>query len=149
MKKWIFFDYGRTLYDRETDRVFPDAHETLTELSDRYRFAIVSLLSAGETPAGRMEVLRRGNIGYFFEDALFVSGNKDAAYEEMLLRMNVAPWDVTVVGDRIKRDVAWGNSVGARMAWFRNGKFKDEFPDAGTGEPHHAIEQLSELAELI
>lgn len=46
--KAIIFDFGRTLYDRETDRVFPEAFEVLEKLSPKYKVALVSLAPKGD-----------------------------------------------------------------------------------------------------
>ena len=37
MAKMIIFDYGRTLYDRETDDFFPDAIPVVRTLAEKYR----------------------------------------------------------------------------------------------------------------
>ena len=41
MAKMIIFDYGRTLYDRETDDFFPDAIPVVKTLAEQYRLSIV------------------------------------------------------------------------------------------------------------
>ena len=67
MAKMIIFDYGRTLYDRETDDFFPDAIPVVKTLAEKYRLSIVSVSPADEEEA-RIEALREQGILDHFEE---------------------------------------------------------------------------------
>ena len=84
--KMIIFDYGRTLYDRETDDFFPDAIPVVKTLAEQYRLSIVSVSPADEEEA-RIEALREQGILDHFEEIVFTaSGDAKSKEYEALLR---------------------------------------------------------------
>ena len=89
--KMIIFDYGRTLYDRETDDFFPDAIPVVRTLAEKYRLSIVSVSSAAEEES-RIEALREQGILDHFEEIVFTaSGDAKSKEYEALLRKTPTP----------------------------------------------------------
>ena len=150
MAKMIIFDYGRTLYDRETDDFFPDAIPVVKTLAEKYRLSIVSVSPADEEEA-RIEALREQGILDHFEEIVFTASGdaKSKAYEALLRKVDLKANEVVVVDDYIIRGVAWGNAAGATTVWFQNGKFAALVPNDETGDPDFTIHSLSELLKIL
>ncbi len=146
----VIFDWGRTLWDPENEKLFPGVSELLRTLSARYDLFVVSLASKGETEISRRKKLMSElGIEPLFKDIVFVSEEKDEAYVSLFTRHGLLPSETVIVDDRIIRGISWGNSVGAMTVWFQNGKFKDELPDVKTGRPTHHIRDIRKLSELL
>jgi putative hydrolase of the HAD superfamily len=150
MAKMVVFDYGRTLYDRETDNFFPDAVSVISTLSKKYRLSIVSV-SRVEGEEGRIKALRENGIIEHFEEILFTASGEEKSekYNELLQRVGLNANEVVVVDDYIIRGIAWGNKSGATTIWFQNGKFANLKPDDETGQPNYTVHSLSELIGIL
>ena len=148
--KMIIFDYGRTLYDRETDDFFPDAIPVVKTLAEKYRLSIVSVSPVDEEEA-RIEALREQGILDHFEEIVFTASGdaKSKEYEDLLRKVDIKANEVVVVDDYIIRGIAWGNAAGATTVWFQNGKFADLTPNDETGDPDFTIHSLSELPKIL
>ena len=148
--KMIIFDYGRTLYDRETDDFFPDAIPVVKTLAEKYRLSIVSVSPADEEEA-RIEALREQDILDHFEKVVFTASGdaKSKEYEALLRKVDLKANEVVVVDDYIIRGIAWGNAAGATTVWFQNGKFAACTPNDETGDPDFTIHSLSELPKIL
>ncbi len=148
--KMVVFDYGRTLYDRETDRFFPDAVPVIRALAKKYRLSIVSV-SRVEEEKGRIKALRENGLIDHFEEIIFTASGEEKSqkYNELLQSAGLAANEVVVVDDYIIRGIAWGNKSGATTIWFQNGKFAKLNPDGETGQPDYTIHSLSELIEIL
>ena len=147
----IIFDWGRTLYDPDAGALFADAAPVVTTLAATYRLAIVSLVSGDYQTrvADRYAVLRAEGIERHFAAILFGRADKDRLYRQALVALGLSPARVAVVDDRLARGIAWGNRHGAVTIWFRNGKFRDELPDAATGAPTDTIGSLREVCTVL
>ena len=109
--KMIIFDYGRTLYDRETDDFFPDAIPVVKTLAEKYRLSIVSVSPADEEEA-RIEALREQGILDHFEEIVFTASGdaKSKEYEDLLRKVDLNANEVVVVDDYMGQYE--GNCVG-------------------------------------
>ena len=146
----IVFDWGRTLWDPDNERLFPDAVAILERLASDRTLMIVSLATKGEAEiARRRAMIATLGIAKLFSDIVFVTEEKDAAYESLYAKHVLVPNETAIVDDRTMRGIAWGNRVGSTTIWFRNGKFADELPDETTGEPTHIIHEFSELRRIF
>ena len=150
MIRAVIFDYGRTLYDRDENRLFPDAVAVIRQLSTRYRLAIV-YFSPKEEEKERISVLEGHGILECFEDIQFTDeiGEKGERCTEVLRKLGLGADEIAVVDDHIIRGVAWGNQVGATTIWFRLGKFANVLPDETTGQPDHIVHSLQELLGIL
>ncbi len=149
-KKLIIFDWGRTLYNPETERLFSDTIEVLDHLSQKYILAIVALATAGEEKIQeRLRIIKENNLEQYFESILFDTKDKDSMYAKTLRALELKPEEAVIVDDRVIRGIKWGNQNGTTTIWFRNGKFKDELPNEETGKPTYTVHHLSEFNEMI
>jgi len=143
----LIFDYGRTLYDPATGDVLPDAAPTLAALAAMHRLAIVSLVGGDDYPgrrAARVALLRDRDLARHF-----AATDKDGLYRRALADLDLAATRVAIVDDRVCRGIARGNRHGATTIWFRNGRFRDELPDATTGQPTYTITTLAALPAVL
>lgn len=145
--KAIIFDWGRTLYDSETQALFPGTEKVLQFLSKLYLLVIVSLVTDGNIEK-RIQVLHECGIEKYFAAVYFAQSDKDNLYAVALSRLLLIPGEVVVVDDRIIRGIKWGNVHGATTIWLRHGKFMHEEPDQETGPPTHIISTLEEMCSL-
>lgn len=150
MIQLIIFDYGRTLYDRESSQLFPEVHALIPALASKYQLAIVSVSSSADEQK-RINLLKEHGLLEYFASIQFTPNpaEKFALYNTLLKQLQRKPPQVAVVDDYIVRGVAWGNRVGATTVWFRNGKFSHILPTDETGQPDYAIRSLSELNDIF
>lgn len=122
MNRLIAFDYGRTLFDRDTD----EENE-------------------------RIVVLKEAGIYECFSDIRFVSvaEEKDEEYQRILDKFGLDATDLVIVDDYVIRGIAWGDKAGATTIWFQNGRFSKVYPNACTGQPTYTIHSLAEMLELL
>jgi len=148
MKKLIIFDWGRTLFDNESNALFPETKSLLAYLTPKHVLAIVSLAPDGDFER-RWRVIRGEGIEPHFGSILFTATDKNALYPMTLAKLGMATHETTIVDDRMVRGIAWGNRNGATTIWFQNGKFAHELPNEITGTPTHTIHALDELYSFL
>ena len=147
--KAVIFDYGRTLYDRDKDRFFPEVNEILEYLSKKYKLAIVSVAKENFPAAERLKALKSAGLDGYFSSILFDDSQKDHLFDETLDKFNIKPEEAAFVDDRVQRGIAWSNKHSALTIWFRNGKFSNELPDKLTGNPTYTIDNLLLLKKIL
>ena len=138
--KAIIFDWGRTLYNRETGEPFPEAYEVLEYCSKNYRLAIVSLGLLGDMEE-RIEKINK----FKFDKAYNVSRT---AFRDSTTKFNLEPKEILIVDDRIFR-LIWPMANGFKTCWLKQGKFAGELPTLETGNPTFTILNLKELHNII
>lgn len=147
MMRAIIFDWGRTLYDSESQALFPRTKEVLQVLSRRYLLAIVSLASDGNIEE-RQQMLQAFDIKKYFTSIHFDQKDKDHLYMLALSTLGLLPREVVIVDDRVIRGIRWGNIHGAMTIWIKQGKFMHEEPNGETGMPTYTIRTLEEICSL-
>ena len=145
--KAIIFDWGRTLYNRETGEPFPEAYEVLEYCSKNYRLAIVSLGLLGDMEE-RIEKINKFKFDKYFEFISFTTTNKDTAFRDSTTKFNLEPKEILIVDDRIFR-LIWPMANGFKTCWLKQGKFAGELPTLETGNPTFTILNLKELHNII
>jgi len=148
MTKAIIFDWGRTLYDPERSRLFPETKSVLANLSKKYKLAIVSLVSEG-TVTDRSKLLKAQGVDRYLSSVMFSPLQKNTSYVGTLRKLKVRPREVAIVDDRVVRGIRWGNRYGCITVWLRRGKFKDELPTNDVDSPMFTIMNLNELLAIL
>jgi FMN phosphatase YigB (HAD superfamily) len=117
--KLIIFDWGRTLYNPETEALFPETKEILEYLLEKkYILAVVALATAGQTKIDeRLKIIEKENLTKYFRSIKFAVENKDKMYEDTLQELSVLPRDTVIVDDRVRRGIRWGNNKGCTTVW--------------------------------
>jgi FMN phosphatase YigB (HAD superfamily) len=146
----IVFDYGRTLFDRESNQFFPDAQSVLTELSKNYRLAIVSYSKPSEV-AERIQLLKEAGLYDLFSSIVFTDQpeKKHTEYHNFARSASVEPNQMAIVDDHLIRGVLWGYRNSSITFWFKNGKFSDVVPSEEVGLPTYTISTLTEIIEIL
>ena len=147
MIRAIIFDWGRTLYDSESQALFPQTKNVLQILSRQYVLAIVSLASDGNIER-RQQTLQTYDIKKYFTSIHFAQNGKDRLYTIALSTLALPPQEVAIVDDRVIRGIRWGNIHGAMTIWVKQGKFMHEEPNDETGMPTYTIRNLEEICSL-
>jgi FMN phosphatase YigB (HAD superfamily) len=146
--KAIIFDWGRTLHDPETDRLFDGVPDVVQSLAQRHAVVIVSLATS-EPPEQRKRKIRESSIAPFIKTILVSAGDKEDLYEAALADLKAEPWSVAIVDDQIKRGVRWGRKHGTLTIWFRNGKFANDLPLSDNETPDFTVTEFRELSALF
>jgi FMN phosphatase YigB (HAD superfamily) len=150
--KAIIFDWGRTLFDSETKKEFPEAEEVLMWCKQRgYSMACASLVSihANATLEERTRQIEISPLRHFFEFVSVTDQDKDKIFDEIVSKLNMPRSDILIVDDRIIRGIKYGNLRGHPTAWLQKGKFANELPNEETKNPTFIIRSLEELKNII
>jgi len=165
--KAVIFDWGRTIYDKDNEVLFPETIDVLEYCSKKYDLAVVSLAIDGDIE-GRFQKLDRFDIRKYFKLCLFSDTHEsfiaqDASREEvekvkfaqkdMLMRnavgnLNYKPEEIVLVDDRILR-MAWAIRNKIKTIWIKKGKFAHETPDPNIGNPDYTVSSLKEIMDII
>ena len=145
--KAIIFDWGRTIYDKDNEMLFPETLEVLEYCAKKYTLVVVSLATDGDIE-GRFKKLDTFGIRKFFQFALFHVADKDSLLRNTVGNLQLDPSEILVVDDRIKR-LEWSIKNGLKTVWIKKGKFEHELPDSSTGNPNYTLSSLQELLIII
>ena len=146
--KVIIFDWGRTLHDPETERLFAGVAELVPELAKYYSLVLVSLAKS-DSPEERRRKIEESGIAENFKLILVGEEGKDKMCEKALTYLGVSPQQVMVVDDRVRRGITWGNHRGATTVWLKKGKFAQEPPTQESGGPSFIISDIAELRNIL
>ncbi len=142
--KAVIFDYNRTLFDPESNRLYSGAVDVLEKLKGRFRLALVA-----KGDAARLKQIEELGLVKYFK-CIVVNKEKGLDdYKRTMATLGVEPGEAYVVGDRVAEEIRMGNTLGAVTVWLRNGKFKDELPKDKNELPAYTIEDLKNLLELL
>lgn len=146
MIKAVIFDWGRTIYDKENEALFPETIKVLEYFSKKYPLAIVSLAIDGDIE-GRFAKIDKYDLKKYFKFILFHISDKDSLFKKAFKDFNLAPNEILVVDDYMKR-LAFPIKSGCITVWIKKGKFADQLPNKEIGEPTYTINNLSEILDL-
>ncbi len=143
MKNVIIFDFNRTIYDPDEQKLFEYAFEILGKLSTKF-----SLILLGKGGEFRRDIIKELNIEVFFQDILIVS---EKTVEQLMEIKAKYPQGTTFysIGDRIKKEILFGNQLQFKTVWFKNGKFADEKPNKVAEQPWKTINHLRDLEKIF
>ena len=97
-----------------------DAKEALMELAKKYTLAIVSV----GVKEIQFEKLKKAGIDTSMFSRIIICQDpfKKQSYQTLIEDLGVSPYQVVVVGDRIKRDLAPGKALGCKTVHMRWGR---------------------------
>lgn len=140
MKKIIIFDFNRTLYDPEQERIMPEALTILEYLSSKnYELILVS-----RAVQNRKVLINKLGITPYF-NKIIIANNKSLK----LFNKIIGAKPTVIIGDRVKTEITLGNQLGATTIWFKNGKFKDEIPNNNMEKPNYIITNLKQIKTIL
>lgn len=120
----------------------PKTKIVLTKLRKR---GYTLILVARAVP-GRKKMIKLLGITSFFKKIITTSNKSRTLFKRLALNR---PESCIVVGDRIKKEIAIGNSLNMTTIWLRQGRFRNELPNNIKQKPTHTIYNLLEILKLL
>ncbi|OGL35608.1 hypothetical protein A3F65_00890 [Candidatus Saccharibacteria bacterium RIFCSPHIGHO2_12_FULL_47_16b] len=142
--KTVIFDWKQTLYDPENKSLIDGALEVLNFLKNK---KVPTVLVGKGAQDMHKEVKRLGVKDYFLH-INFREGPKDPSLYSSFVKRH-APQKSIFVGDRVRSELAVGNSLGATTIWVRHGEFANEEPENPMEQPDYSVNSLQELISII
>lgn len=144
MIKGIIFDFNRTLFDPESQRLFGGVATLLPKLAKNYKLA---LLSTGNE--SRKQLIKSLAMEKYFREILVVLEKKEDHLTRLAEACKCQPQEILVVGDGIKSEIALAKSLGMRTVWLKKGVFANDEPAGGSERPDFVIFRLNELEKVL
>lgn len=143
MNKIVIFDFNRTIYDPDKRELMTDAKDVFQRLNQsRYKLYLISTSNPS-----RKELIYELGIEQYF-DKIIITENKKKDFEA-LAKENIDFKSSYVIGDRVKREVIYGNQLGMQTIWLRNGKFANEVPESEIEQPKFTSNILKDILSII
>lgn len=136
----IIFDYNRTIFDPETDNLYPDVLELLQKLSVKCELFLIS-----RNEPTREKRLEEFNIKNYFQKIVFVSEKSKKVFEEMAGNTK----NIIVVGDSINDEIKIGNQLGFITVRLKKGKFAMDIPKNQNEIAKFEIADIKDLENII
>lgn len=143
MMKAYIFDFNRTLYDPDSGALVPGAIKNLEVL--KRGGALLFLIGKGTNE--RTNLINELGLQRYF-DEIIVKEEKDIADFEYL-KKKFPDTDFYVIGDRVKKEITYGNRCGFKTIWLRQGKFAGELPETEEENPWKTITSFDELLPVL
>ncbi len=136
----IIFDYNRTIFDPDTDNVYPGVLELLQRLSARHELVLVS-----RNEPARKKRIEELTITNYFQKIVFVNEKSKQLFKEIAGNEK----KVMVVGDSISGEITIGNQLGLITVRLKKGKFAVEIPKDNNELARYEITDINELENII
>jgi len=148
----IIFDWGRTLFDSEEKKEFPESRKVV-ELCNKkgYKLAVASLVThhANATLEERKNQIENSILRKHFKIVAVTDVDKNIILDEIVLKLKLPREKILIVDDRVIRGVKYGNEKNHPTVWLKKGKFENESPNLETGNPTFTIKSLDELLNIV
>lgn len=131
---------------RKLQRLMPDARETLTRLSPKYR---IGLLTNGAPDLQREKLLNSGLEPLL--QAVAISGEHDIGkpepeiFHRLLSELDVSASEAVMVGNSLERDILGAQNAGITSVWLKVAGSEEHAPV----QPGYTITSLAQLPELV
>ena len=136
----IIFDYNRTIFDPETDKLYPGVFELLQKLSMKYELFLISR----DEPL-RKKRLTELNIKNYFQKIIFVAEKSKQIFKEIAGDTK----NTVVIGDSIGAEIKIGNQLGFITVRLKRGKFALEIPQDKDEIAKFEITDIQDLENII
>lgn len=137
----IIFDYNRTLYNPDTDSLYPDTIEVL----EHYKEKGIKMFLVSKGDKAREK--KTEDIKHYFEKVTVSPKKNIFMFLDIVASQDKAEYHV--VGDRIRQEITFGNQLGMKTYWLKQGKFATEGPEQSIEEPDHTINSLKDITKFI
>jgi FMN phosphatase YigB (HAD superfamily) len=138
----ILIDFNRTIFDPNTNQLYPNALKILKYLAQSYDLYLISKMELD-----RIEKLEALGIKHLFKKTYFVKEKTEELFEEILHAYNKEY--SYVIGDVVTNEISIGIKIKTNTIWVRQGKFKDIELPSWHEKPTHIIEELEEIKNII
>jgi len=142
----IIFDWIGTLHQFDGKGLFPYSEKVLMKLYSKYKMAVIS-----EAISDNVETRLRqiGELERYLQVIIADINKTPEQFVECMNRLGVKPENTLVVDDITLRGIMIGNKLGCKTAWIQRGKYSDEIPNKGTGEPTYRINSVEDLLTIL
>ena len=144
MRKIIIFDFTRTIYDPDNDRIIPGTKFVLRTLLRR-GFTLYLVSSAGRSRKKWIANL----IGEYFSGLVVKQEKTRKDFERLVMRKKVDRNMSFVIGDRRDIEINIGNSLGVQTIWINTAKFVDEKLTKRIERPTYTVRTLRDILSVI
>jgi FMN phosphatase YigB (HAD superfamily) len=136
----ILLDYNRTIFDPETDMLYPGVFDILRRLSVRHELFLIS-----RDEPSRKERMEELDIRQYFQKILFVKEKSKQIFSEITDDAK----DVIVVGDSIGDEIKVGNQLGFITVRLKKGMFATAIPKDADEVAKFELSDINELEKII
>src|SRR3990167_119918 len=144
MKKAIIFDFKRTIYDPDLDRLLPGTKGVLRELKEKgYSLFLVSHGSYRKTMINDL------GIEEYFDEVVVTQDKSVEDFERVITKNGVDTENCFVVGDRVRGEIKIGNILGLKSVWLKRGLFAQELPTEPQEVPDFTALTLKEVLKIV
>ena len=148
MTRLVIFGWNQTLWNPETQQLFPGVIAVLEILSKKYSLALAELIEKRDISQSLEQVNLIG-VEKYFDKVHFKSNNSDSMYLDMLTYFEVKPEEVVLVDSRESGGIQFGNEIGSRTIFLRQKKLKEEHPYEGEVKPTYIIDSPFDLLAIL
>lgn len=145
------FDFGRTLYNPDTSDLMPQSIQTLSQLQDMgLKLGLVSIALTDDL-SPRLQQLDQFGLTKFFQSIEIQPRSQiGKIFTKVLSELKITDnKKCLIVGDNLKRDIAYGNTLGAFTVWTRQNLSADWQPQNQIQQPKAIIDRIQDLVPLI
>jgi len=147
MIRGLIFDFNRTIYNPEEDRLIEGSEKLLRVLK---RLGFKLCLLSKRTRENRREQIFQLGLDRYFDKILIIKGDKkEKHFQECLSSMCLSSPEVVVIGDRVESEILIANRLGMLTIWFQRGKFANVLPKNKFQKPDYVITNLEEIIGII
>jgi len=136
----IIFDYNRTIFNPDTDKLYPGVLGLLSKLSSKHELFLIS-----RAEPGRKNKIEKLNIKRYFKKIIFVAEKSQKIFKKITGNEK----EIIVVGDSIKDEIRIGNQLGFLTVRLKKGKFSLEIPRNKNEIPNFEISSINQLKNII
>jgi FMN phosphatase YigB (HAD superfamily) len=140
--KAIVFDFMRTLYDPQSDRLVYGAKRVLNTLYKKHDLFLVSYRENQ-----RHALIRELGIEKYFRRINFVDKKTKREFKKIISPKQYRY--IWIVGDRVEDEISIGNGLGWRTIWVAQGKFKNRLPKYHAEYPTYSTKSLYKILNLF
>lgn len=144
MKKIIIFDFTRTIYDPENDRIIPGTRFILRTLLRR-GFSLYLVSSAGRSRKKWIDNL----IGKYFSRLIVKQEKTKEDFERLVTSKRVNKDLSFVVGDRKDIEISIGSSLGIQTVWIDTTKSVEKKLTKRVEQPTYTVRTLRDILSVI
>ncbi len=123
----------------------PGAREVLRALRER-GYSLALLAQAAPSRRERIQTL---GLEKEFEKIVLTTEKGENDIETIIKETKADSAQSYVVGDRVRKEIAFGNRCGLVTIWVRQGRFAQELPCRTEEEPRATVSSLIEILDII
>ena len=141
----IIFDFNRTLFNPEENKLDEKAILVLTELKKRGH----KLILVGKGGYERKKLISGLGIESFFDFIDIREEKSPEQFEQAIKKFIGNKQAIYSIGDRVKKEIKFSNQLGLNTIWLKKGKFENELPENESEKPNYTITNILDVLEII